>query len=630
MNRIYSRALSVSLFVAVFLSSDCSLMGLDDITTVKCRDEEGGKPDNSLCEPLNQSLPKDACRVYQCAEDGIGCVLSIKDSDGDNAIDSRCKNADREAKYRLDCDDTTDERAPDKEEKPDGIDNDCDLIVDEGQIVDLNAPNALEHNAGGEPSHIVYSSGSAGEVFLSYQVDEQQVKLAYLSDLSQPAYYSLDPDGGEACRTLCNPEKCSDDEVDVAHPELRVKRSKCKFSEVVAGTGFPRLAAGINQEGVTVGQLRVGFIDENPKFINQVPSGNGLERASLSNTYNGIDVDIDAPTPYSGESHPSSPGAGRLNIASSKPEGRSPRALLTWVGDKVERESCPNAANPVPVQALGLWLEEVIDKRWVQASNNAVPQTLGQTLGGGRPAVALWPREANDKGYFVAYSDQEGQVVLHYISELGELPDYQSEESWNTPALTIHAAYRFSSARDGADHVAIAPANSLEIRSVCGPGQTGLEIGVAWQQGCASADASIFFAVVGFVTATETFCLQREIVEIAAGDATQGGFIPTIVYLAEGFVEPGFGEGITAGEKTKGGWLVAWVGPKENGDAVYAQRVAEFDGKRLDSNPIELAEGLNGTLSHPVLYRCKKKGARFVFYRGESNEFVGRDLMACQ
>jgi hypothetical protein len=117
-------------------------------------------------------------------------------------------------------------------------------------------------------------------------------------------------------------------------------------------------------------------------------------------------------------------------------------------------------------------------------------------------------------------------------------------------------------------------------------------------------------------------------VQIARGDATKGGFIPTMIYLGEGFVEPGFErDGATATEETQGGWLVAWAAEQDGQSAIFAQRIAELDGKLLDDEPMEVSAASSYVLSYPMLYPSATNGARLVYFQKDSNQFIVRDLM---
>src|SRR5688500_13401979 len=68
---------------SVVLSSGCSLLGLDDFEVKDCT------VNNDPCRALNEQLGIDlskASNVYQCAPEGLGCVLGPKDWDGDGVL----------------------------------------------------------------------------------------------------------------------------------------------------------------------------------------------------------------------------------------------------------------------------------------------------------------------------------------------------------------------------------------------------------------------------------------------------------------------------------------------------------------------------------------------------------------
>jgi hypothetical protein len=549
--------------------------------------------------------------------------LAVKDRDYDGAIDSACKNY-ATGNPMLDCDDNNPRRYQGNKEICDGIDNDCDMVIDNNSVIDYDkSPPKLVVSASGARDRIVYSPGSEGELVVTYTASEaKKVSFALLSG-SQT----------DEARTLSFDNTCG-----LTQSYQTTNHPECNLDEVATTAKVPnaRITAAVNVEGCSDGQLRVGYIDSDttPEFKASETEDADL---TLSNTYAGIDVDLgrDRRT-CSGASHPASPGAGRLSIANLEPEAQYRQALLVWLGDSINRKECGEPDKSVTVQALGLWLDaDIHANKWVQASDDAIPRTLGQTVGGGRAALAVWPGAPADRGYFVGYGDQNGQVALHFVPRL---PNYTTSN--NIPKLNIVPAYKFSDNRADADHVAIAPANGSEntVRAVCGPGQTGLEIGVAWQEKCGKEEASVFFAVVGFVTSTETFCLQHDIIQIASGSAAEEGqLIPSVAYVGERFAEPGFARnGKPAATEQTGGWVVAWAGKQAGDNAIFARRIAEYDGQLLDKEEkIVLNQGLKGASGDPVLYPSKTgvKGLYFAFNQSDPNGingFVGGALLSCE
>lgn len=106
------------------LSSGCSLI-LADLAPGDCASFDE-------CEPLNERDGLDAlsCELWTCDLVDRVCVRRAVDRDGDRSFGPH--PAGQTCAYEpTDCDDRNPERGPDRPEACDGLDNDCDLVVDE-------------------------------------------------------------------------------------------------------------------------------------------------------------------------------------------------------------------------------------------------------------------------------------------------------------------------------------------------------------------------------------------------------------------------------------------------------------------------------------------------------------------
>ena len=311
---------------------------------------------------------------------------------------------------------------------------------------------------------------------------------------------------------------------------------------------------------------------------------------------------------------------------------------------------------------------------WATVSNEATPQVIGQTRGGGAPGVGRF----SDRGFFVGHGNVDGELALHWVPRFGQsIPTTEAIDcSTNGNRWMITGAGGDSGDgccddrvncvnRPPCDENADAEARSFEEIRAClaTPEVTGtgdfaaleglgggdvdhvviavgaivsnaIEVGVAWREETSATDAVIGFRKIRFAfdaTGPTAVLEPGTPTQLTAVDAPRAG-APTIAYRSTGFLVEGQergGSAVTA--QSDGGWVVAWPDRTEAAGRILAQRVAEHDGSLLDAAPILVDQTLEGFTAtdaqQPILY-TQDDVIRYVYFDANNTTVVGGAL-AC-
>lgn len=580
MRRVTS--LRVVLVAPGVLLASCSLMGLGDFDIGECTNDE-------QCQSLNDAAGIGAtdCMAYQCRKDRSGCELRRRDLDGDGVYAAACAEG-----GPVDCDDLDDKRAPGQDETCDGVDNDCDLVIDEG----LAAANASEliafsgakarvyfSDAGADRSVSVGNGNASVETIDIRQTPWEASALAYRSEIEQDKEVST--------KEGVDKRKCPR----AGSPDL----TSCNFTEVVAAaSGGNFIVAAIDTEGCNDGLLRVGHVEGRDVVLRRPPEHSNIAYGVAS------DGSCTGASRASG-----SLGVARPAIAARTPEGDYPQALASFIAAPQDRDACANSANDVEV--LGIFREAIPNNpkiRWTSGTNDGVPQVIGQTRGDGRPVVLATAAEAAP-GYLVAYGAANGGLALHFIEEFPFSPNQRyvlatprTTELRATAPLELGPATVLFEDRD-VDHVALTQVVADDH----------LRLGAAWVEGACSSKRTLYFAEASYFWERDEFRAGEPL--SVAKLSSPPSAPPTLSYVESGFVMPSY-ESPETGERAKasnsGGFVIAW------GDdgVLQARRVLDLDHRLLDEEPIEVHQ-TEGPLT-PLLFHAAER-TRFAVFEHASN-----------
>lgn len=575
------------------LAAGCSLMGLDDIPLRSCETDDD-------CEIFNsyEGLPE-GCQAYYC-------------------LDGDCL------------------RHPEGQELFDGVDNDCDGVIDEPSIDGSQTISSETTVAVNElvPSSTVHfgvdATGSVSAAWTDNRGDAMFTPITGATVQGQEMTYLRG--AHEPGNTNGNPLSMREPELEEGCYRLASDGSvipgNCGFSEVAFGLSKQQvLMASINTEGCAVGQLRVGsFVRGSPPDV--------VLRGPIrrSNSYLGIDLtETGACTGASRDAcTDAGAGCGVARPAVTVFDIDLLQGLVGWIGDQQDRDVCGGSEAPVEVMEL-FQASAMFGSRfyWLNGSNEAVGQPIGSTVGGGAPALL----SLGEDGYIVAFGNQDGDLELHFVPTSGPPPELDDPLTCTDPCtgfddragleldpLTGMVELGVIDGGDSGsvDHVALAFGAS---------GEGELDLGVAWVGGCGTADQVVAFRRL---TLSTTGAIPDGLSDEGAVQRLSDAEIvgsPAVVYVPSGFVTDGYERG-GAGPATAendGGWVVSWPAHEGEQSRLMGRRIAELDGLILDETEhFDLAStSADAALTGPgpVLY-ISEGALRFAYHRDGGQEII--------
>lgn len=362
----------------------------------------------------------------------VGCSLTSipfvrvgeceSDASCNEALEAEC------AKYE--CVTTTDKKGesfkqcqPIDGERLDGLDNDCDGIVDNPGTgnIPLILTQGIEIASGlGDFSSIALSTSRA--LTQIYIQKEDGTVLALPPEGGEPAPVSMMSQADNAELQNALTAGCFSPNGTEAQP--------CDINQSATAAGSTLgFFAQIKTSGCRQGELRVGvmdpdapeeFIDRGPGF--RSPSYQGVATYGSPCTENGRPACVDAKQEYA---ELFTQGASETALADvrntitsecgvSQPAiaALSDQALVAFLSAQKEEDVCQTGL----VDIFGLLLHERTGLRngefyWADPSADGVPDHLGTTLSAQPPAL----REIGERGFLMAHPQASGELTLTFI-----------------------------------------------------------------------------------------------------------------------------------------------------------------------------------------------------------------------
>jgi hypothetical protein len=543
----------------------CSLLDLDGFAVLSC--DRG-----TDCEPINQrdAIPADACTRWVCHRDAHTCFLGTRDDDGDTQSPPTCGGTD--------CDDDDPRRSLIELETCDGVDNDCNLAIDD-------LPDA-QPGTGTSPlieslDVVAMIANGRGARYGASGATHAAVMLAALStggELEPPENGSLVLLDGpaEGTPTELGHARSADTMfsttalVDGCPTDALGASEVCNEADAaLAGNGARWVVAAVSTNRCrTAGQLRIASLvsSTDVRLRHQGPT-------SRSHVWLGVGADAATGCTVS-------PGGGVGARAPALSSLRDRELLAAYLAD-APGESCDDE-NDVEVDALGLWLSDTPGLSWVDATGSGVPTPMGTTRSFGGPSIVAWP----DQGWLLAFGEASGGIALRFVEPLPPAPLTPVEGVVNETAPLARVDLPTIGTMD-VERVSIALGHV--------DGDTA-EIGIVLQEGC---EARVHFVRV------LVDLVARTAIELGASIDLGVARDPAIAYVASG---------MRVDADRPSGFVVLYVAPGDAGAfELRAARISDGTGE-LVGTPFTLGPAT----SSPHLYEAEaEQQLRFAYQDGD-------------
>lgn len=480
------------------------------------------------------------------------------------------------------------------EELCDGLDNDCDYLIDEpssgssllkaraqGLLTGVEEVNALSlsesdrfgrslylQEAAGDVSQIALDGDSTTSSAIILKTQKANPNPASQNDLTelQTGCYSAT---SSAPGTSCDPQQ----------------------TDTAAGKDVAFFAY-INGKGCTSGELRVGVMEQNApnEFIDRGlgsrdPSYKGVATYGSRCSDNGTKAcgELKQQDDPSDSALAKSCGVSRPSIAALPDQ-----ALVAYLGEKLGTNRCPQT--DTNVLALGIFASSDTFAKtiyWSNPTDDGSPEVIGTTRSGARPATLA----LRNDGFVIGHGTPDGKIRLVWVPEQDKPKktngttcpnnDCDSRAGLETePLANVTELALLSGSKSALSDAVAMHALALDDDT--------LALLVTWVDGCAVVDGDLnlnSYAQLLHVDFTEKMPrISQEFPVISLGKTKKS---PLAVHSKDDFVVAGLKRnGHTAQAHTAGGFYVM-----TETSATHTVRVAAFDGALVDEDESISSQG---------------------------------------
>ncbi|MEI8258612.1 MAG: putative metal-binding motif-containing protein, partial [Deltaproteobacteria bacterium] len=258
----------------------------------------------------------------------------------------------------------------------DGLDNDCNGVVDDGALMEpAGAPSVLA-TVGVDASNLVVLHDGATGIAVVWTASggmTARSSIASRGDMGTPLSNALVPMSQSAVPFAFGNPFGAIDYVVGCYPGPRAcSLGEAAATEIDVASGR-RVVAAVDHLGCPAGRLLVGHLDRGSAEVRYVGP------ATRSATIYGVDAS--GAGACTGSLSMTPLGATRPAIeALDSGSSHHPQALLAWIGRAVTADAC--MVGDAPINAMGIWTEQntsLPPTVWVTGSGANHPATLGMT-----------------------------------------------------------------------------------------------------------------------------------------------------------------------------------------------------------------------------------------------------------